>query len=186
MSREDLQITCCYRYNDAKVKDYEQYCPVAAGWERIGERWTLLIVRDLLFGPKRYSDLEATLPGIATNVLASRLKNLQKAGIIDKRELLPPAASTVYELTDLGRELLPVLVEVGRWGMRFLQRHASEGFDLGVLLRSRIPMAIERVPEFPESYEIVVDGQVMGIEAGPGQLEIVDHQPAAGRRQDRG
>ncbi len=159
------------------TKDYEQYCPVAAGWERIGERWTLLIVRDLLFGPMRYSDLETRLPGIATNVLASRLKDLQRAGIIDKRELPPPAASTVYQLTDLGHGLLPVLVEVGKWGMHFLPQHAFEGVDLRAVLRSRIPAAIERVPQFQESYEIVVDGQLIGIEAAPGQLEIVGHRP---------
>ena len=158
-------------------KDYEQYCPVAFGLERIGERWTLLIVRDLLFGPMRYSDLKAGLPSIATNMLANRLSEMQEAGIISKRELPPPAASTVYELTDVGRGLTPVLVELGKWGMRFLPEHGFDGLDMVEALRSRARFAAGRTPSFEESYTLVVDGQVIGIEVSPGNVTVLDYAP---------
>jgi len=88
-------------------KNYHQFCPMALSLERIGERWTLLVVRDLLWGPMRYSDLERSLVGIGSNLLSGRLKDLQAAGIVEKYELPPPAASTVDALTDVGRELQP-------------------------------------------------------------------------------
>src|SRR5919109_4540934 len=97
------------------VKHYCQYCPVAHSLEVIGERWSLLIVRDLMGGPKRYTDLAAGLPGIGTNILASRLKDLEAAGVVHKYRLPPPAASQVYELTEYGRELKGVLFEMARW-----------------------------------------------------------------------
>src|SRR5699024_2762963 len=79
-------------------------------------RWSLLIVRELLHGPKRYTDLTKGLPGIGTNILAARLKDLETAGVVAKRKLPPPYASTVYELTPYGRELDEVLFALGRWG----------------------------------------------------------------------
>ena len=101
-------------------KDYEQYCPLAHALGVVGERWTLLVVRDLLHGPKRYTDLAEGLPGIGTNVLASRLRDLEKFGIVQKRKLPPPAASTVYELTEYGLELEEVMCALARWGARSL------------------------------------------------------------------
>jgi DNA-binding HxlR family transcriptional regulator len=101
-------------------KDYEQYCPLAHALGVVGERWTLLVVRDLLHGPKRYTDLAEGLPGIGTNVLASRLRDLEKFGIVRKRKLPPPAASTVYELTEYGLELEEVMCALARWGARSL------------------------------------------------------------------
>jgi DNA-binding HxlR family transcriptional regulator len=108
------------RYNARVSKHYDQYCPLAHACGVVGERWTLLVVRELLHGPKRYTDLLEGLPGIGTNVLASRLKDLDRAGVVAKRKLPPPAASTVYELTDYGRELEEVLNALGRWGARSL------------------------------------------------------------------
>ena len=99
-------------------KRYDQYCPIACSLGLVGERWTLLVVRELLHGPKRYTDLVDHLPGIGTNILAARLKELEAAGIVEKRKLPPPAASTVYELTATGRELRPVLHELARFGAR--------------------------------------------------------------------
>ena len=89
------------------MKRYDQYCPIAHSLGLIGERWTLLVVRELLYGPKRYTDLVAELPGIGTNILAARLKELESAGIVEKKKLPPPFASTVYELTPAGQELRP-------------------------------------------------------------------------------
>src|ERR671936_3163408 len=96
-------------------KRYEQYCPVAHALDLVGERWALLVVRELIHGPKRYTDLAEHLPGIGTNVLASRLRDLEECGIIAKRTLPPPAASRVYELTDYGRELKPAMRELALW-----------------------------------------------------------------------
>ena len=102
------------------MKRYDQYCPIACSLSLVGERWTLLVVRELLHGPKRYTDLVDHLPGIGTNILAARLKELEAAGLVEKRKLPPPAASTVYELTDSGRALRPVLHELARFGARLM------------------------------------------------------------------
>jgi DNA-binding HxlR family transcriptional regulator len=102
------------------MKRYDQYCPVAHSLDLVGERWSLLVVRELMEGPKRYTDLVDGLPGIGTNILASRLKDLEAGGIVQKTKLPPPAASTVYELTPCGHDLRPVLHELARWGARTL------------------------------------------------------------------
>jgi DNA-binding HxlR family transcriptional regulator len=101
-------------------KRYDQYCPVAHAVGMLGERWTLLVVRELLHGPKRYTDLADGLPGIGTNVLAARLRDLESCGVVQKRKLPPPAASTVYELTDYGRGLDEAIYALARWGVRSL------------------------------------------------------------------
>jgi DNA-binding HxlR family transcriptional regulator len=101
-------------------KGYDQYCGVAHALDLIGDRWALLVVRELMHGPKRYTDLAAHLPGIGTNILASRLRGLEEGGVISKRKLPPPAASRVYELTDYGRALRPVIRELALWGARSL------------------------------------------------------------------
>ncbi len=157
-------------------KDYEQYCPMSLGLERIGERWTLLIVRDLMFGPMRYSDLKEGLPGIATNMLANRLTEMQEAGIIAKREMPPPAASTVYELTELGRGLAPVLLELGKWGMSFLPLHDKGGF-VKEGLRARAPFAAERTSSSAEAYTLIVDDEVIGFDVRPGSVEVLNTAP---------
>jgi DNA-binding HxlR family transcriptional regulator/putative sterol carrier protein len=102
------------------AKCYDQYCPMAHALSLVGERWSLLIVRELLHGPKRYTDLAHGLPGIGTNILAARLRDLEEGGIIEKRKLPPPFASTVYDLTDYGRELDEVMHALARWGARSL------------------------------------------------------------------
>lgn len=102
------------------AKGYAQFCPVAHALELVGERWALLVVRELLNGPKRYTDLAAALPGIGTNILASRLRDLERGGIVQKRQLPPPAAAKVYELTPYGEELREPLYALARWGARSL------------------------------------------------------------------
>jgi DNA-binding HxlR family transcriptional regulator len=97
-------------------RSYDQFCGVARALDLVGERWALLLVRDLLLGPKRFTDLRRGLPGIGTNVLAARLKELERAGVIARRTLPPPAASVVYELTEYGRALEGPLLALGRWG----------------------------------------------------------------------
>ncbi len=118
------------------MKSYDQYCPVAHALGIVGERWSLLVVRELLDGPKRYTDLAAGLPKIGTNILSARLKDLEGAGVIEKRKLPPPAASTVYELTPYGRDLRPVIHELARWGVRSLGPPQLEALEPGWLMHA--------------------------------------------------
>ncbi|KAA0941533.1 winged helix-turn-helix transcriptional regulator [Streptomyces apricus] len=101
-------------------RSYDQYCSAARALDAVGDRWTLLIVRELLAGPRRYTDLHADLPGVSTDVLAARLKDMERDGLTTRRRMPPPGAVQVYELTPRGRELLPVLQALGAWGAPLL------------------------------------------------------------------
>ena len=109
---------------------YNQYCAVARALDIVGERWTLLIVRELLSGPKRFKDLLVGLPGIGTNLLTARLKDLEGYGVVRRTILPPPAGSKVYELTELGRSLEPVIAALGQWGLEFLDNPPNQEDDL--------------------------------------------------------
>jgi DNA-binding HxlR family transcriptional regulator len=97
-------------------RSYDQYCPLSRALDVIGERWTALIVRELLAGPRRYTDLHADLPGVSTDVLAARLKEMEHDGLVTRRRLPPPAAAAVYDLTPRGHGLLPALAALADWG----------------------------------------------------------------------
>lgn len=99
-------------------RSYRQYCAIAHALDIVGERWTLLIVRELLMGPKRFTDLLNGLPGIGTNLLSSRLRELEESDILERRTLPPPAASAVYDLTELGHGLESVIAALHRWGSK--------------------------------------------------------------------
>jgi DNA-binding HxlR family transcriptional regulator len=99
---------------------YHQFCGVAKALDVVGERWTLLLVRDLLLGGRRFSDLLAAMPGLTPNLLSLRLKQMQQAGLLEQRRLPAPQGATLYELTPLGRELEPVVLALGRFGARWL------------------------------------------------------------------
>ena len=99
---------------------YAQFCPLACAAEILGERWTLLILRELCIGPQRFSDMRRRLPGISPSVLTERLERLEQREIVARRQLAPPTPASLYELTSLGRELEPALAELARWGTRFL------------------------------------------------------------------
>ena len=101
-------------------RTYGQFCGLAHAMELIGERWALLLIRDLLSGPKRFTDLRNGLPRIPTNILSARLKELEGSGVIQRRLLPRPQGSVVYELTDYGRELEDVVLRLGLWGARTL------------------------------------------------------------------
>lgn len=103
-----------------KTRAYGQYCGFARALEVVGERWALLVVRDLLVGPKRFTDLLRGLPGIPSNVLTARLKELEHAGVVRRRLQARPARGVAYELTEYGLQLEPVVVELGRWGAKAL------------------------------------------------------------------
>ena len=123
------------------TRTYNQNCPIARGLDILGERWTLLILRELVGGPRRYGDLRAELPGIATNLLAERLKELQDAGLVERTDLPAPIGRTVYTLSDLGwQRVLPILQSVAWFGVDRLDPIESgpasplNGFLAGVLL----------------------------------------------------
>jgi len=102
------------------MRTYGQYCGFARALEVVGERWAMLIVRDLLVGPKRFTDLHQGLSGIPTNVLTARLKEMEQAGVVRRRVLPRPDGSIIYELTEYGSELEPVVVQLGKWGAKSL------------------------------------------------------------------
>ncbi|OBH89121.1 helix-turn-helix domain-containing protein [Mycobacterium sp. E2733] len=125
----------------ASRRTYSQNCPIARGLDVLGERWTLLILRELVGGPRRYGDLRAELPGIATNLLAERLKELQDAGLVDRADLPAPIGRTVYTLSDMGwQRALPVLRSVAWFGLDRLDPIEGgavsplNGFLAGILL----------------------------------------------------
>ncbi|MEU6630113.1 helix-turn-helix domain-containing protein [Streptomyces parvus] len=97
-------------------RSYDQFDATARALDSVGDRWTLLIVRELLGGPRRYTDLHADMPGVSTDVLASRLKDMEQSGLALRRKLPPPSAASVYELTERGLGLLPVLTALAEWG----------------------------------------------------------------------
>jgi len=97
-------------------RSYNQYCGLAYALDIVGERWTILIIRELIAGPRRFKDLAEGLPGVSTNLLSERLKHLEQQSILRRRVLPPPAGSTVYELTALGQALEKTLLELGKWG----------------------------------------------------------------------
>jgi DNA-binding HxlR family transcriptional regulator len=99
-------------------RTYRDPCGIARALDAVGERWALLVVRELLLGPKRFTDLRAGLPGLSTDILALRLRELETTGVVRRATLPPPGAARVYELTERGRALEPVLLALGRWGSR--------------------------------------------------------------------
>ena len=112
--------------NGVSRRTYDQYCAVARALDVVGERWTLLLVRELLTGPKRFKDLLDGLSGIGTTLLTARLKDLEGKGILRRTILPPPAGSKVYELTDLGHSLEPVVMALSRWGLKLLDAPRRE------------------------------------------------------------
>lgn len=132
-------------------------CPLARAAEIVAERWTLLIVRELLLGAWRFSDLRRRLGDISPSVLTERLENLELKGLIEQRELPPPAASSVYELTALGLTLKPVVMELGRFGLRFLEFVENDHFELD-WTRMALPVCAKRSPS--AAFKFVVHLQI--------------------------
>src|SRR5262245_50503499 len=150
------------------AKRYEQYCPMAHALDLVGDRWALLVVRELMHGPKRYTDLVERLHGIGTNILAARLRDLEGNGVVARRVLPPPAASKVYELTDYGRELKPAMRELALWGARSLgpPTVSDELFEgwlanaMDIVIATRAPAGRFEFRAGPEVASLV-DGEVV-------------------------
>jgi DNA-binding HxlR family transcriptional regulator/putative sterol carrier protein len=157
----------------ASMRTYCDGCAAAHALDIIGERWALLVVRELLLGPKRFTDLRAGLPAVSPNVLAQRLRELERAGVLRRCKLPPPAASKVYELTEWGMELEPVIVRLGRWGARSPSkpRDAALGVD-SLVLSFRTMFAPHTAEGLGASYELRLGEDVFVAVVGDGRFEI--------------
>jgi DNA-binding HxlR family transcriptional regulator len=153
---------------------YGQYCGFARALEMVGERWALLIVRDLLIGPRRFTDLRRGLPRIPTNVLAGRLKELEEAGIVQRRVLARPDGSVVYELTDYGSELEDIVLRLGRWGARSLgEPRAGEVITPDAIrLALRATFDPERARGVRASYELRLGPVIVNARVDDGRLVV--------------
>jgi DNA-binding HxlR family transcriptional regulator len=155
-------------------RDYGQFCAIAGALDVVGERWTLLIVRDLLLGPKRYTDLREGLPGIATDLLTARLRTLEDAGLVGRRTLPRPAPAAVYELTDRGRLLAPALAALARVGFGLIGA-PDDGTEIPP---ERLVVALhpafrpDAVPGLRATYALELDGQLFFAEVRDGRLDV--------------
>ena len=139
----------------------------------VGERWTLLVIRELMMGPKRYTDLRTGLPGIPTDVLTARLRTLEEAGFVRRRELPRPAPATVYELSDKGRRLRRVILALGQVGMADLAG-PERGEDIQaerLVLALRISFRRERFADLSETYDLSIDGEPFAVEVRDGAVD---------------
>jgi|SRR5919109_5190470 DNA-binding HxlR family transcriptional regulator/putative sterol carrier protein len=162
------------------LRRYGDACGIATALDIVGERWALLLVRELLLGPKRFADLQAGLPGAGPNVLTQRLQELEAAGVIRRRTLPPPAGSRVYELTEWGAELDTIMSPLGRWGIRspvvpVAGKIGADSIMLG-LRNSFVPQA--RRP-WTASYEIALGRDRFRVRVADGSLVEVARGHAA-------
>ena len=158
----------------ATRRTYCEGCAAAHALDLVGERWALLVVRELLLGPKRFTDLRAGLPNASPNVLAQRLRELEKAGVVWRRKLPPPAASRVYELTDWGMELEPVITGLGRWGARSpsMSLDAPIGVN-SIVLALRTMFDPRAAGGIGASYELRLGEERFRAEVAEGRFEVV-------------
>jgi DNA-binding HxlR family transcriptional regulator len=157
------------------MRSYGQFCPAARALDIVGERWSLLVVRELLFGPKRYTDLRGGLPGIAPNVLAERLRTLESSGLVRRKRLPPPAASSVYELTDLGAGLRPVVMALFEWGLQLTATPAPGDAVKASYWLPAIEAASHGRPvpsDIDDAYEFHVDDDVLSIVVKDGRVVV--------------
>ncbi|EME15477.1 winged helix-turn-helix transcriptional regulator [Rhodococcus triatomae] len=161
-------------------RSYDQFCGLSRALDVVGERWTLLVVRELMSGPKRYSDLAESLRGIGTSLLAARLKQLETDDVVARRYLRPPAASTVYELTEAGQELADALVPLALWGARHHtcdSREPTQRFQAEWTLQFLVRMLdAESLGTVRATYEFRVDDSVASLSIADGGAEVVAGQ----------
>ena len=162
-------------------RTYGDSCGIARALDVVGERWALLVVRELVLGPKRFTDLRAGLPRVGPDMLAARLRELEEAGVVRRGALPPPAASKIYELTEWGTELAPVLVALGRWGSRapLPDPPPPLGVDAAVVALQTTfdPDAAGWVDAV---YGLTLADQSFTVEVAAGRLEVTRGRPAAG------
>jgi len=157
----------------ATKRSYGEACRFAHALDLVGERWALLVVRELLLGPKRFTDLRAGLPHASSNILSERLRDLEQGAVIQRRKLPPPAASIVYELTEWGRELEPVVTKLGAWGARspFPPDSQEIGPDsIGLALRSLFDA--ELAGDLEATYGLQIGEQRFRVGIAGGELAL--------------
>ncbi len=157
----------------AKKRSYGEACRFAYALDVVGERWALLVVRELLLGPKRFTDLRTGLPHASSNILSERLRDLEQGGVIQRRKLPPPAASWVYELTEWGRELEPVVTKLGAWGAR--SPIAPESQEIGpdsIVLALRSLFDPAAAGDMDATYELRIGEQRFHVDIAGGGVEI--------------
>jgi DNA-binding HxlR family transcriptional regulator len=157
----------------AGKRAYGDPCGIARALDVVGERWALLLVRELVLGPKRFTDLRAGLRGVSTDVLAQRLRQLEKAGVLRQTTLPPPSATRVYELTDRGHELEPVLVALGRWGSREPRPAATDEMTVDAFAMALSTVFDpQRARGLDTTLALVVDGDHLVVRVHDGELEL--------------
>jgi DNA-binding HxlR family transcriptional regulator len=158
------------------MRTYGQYCAIAKALDLVGDRWTLLIVRELLLrGPCRYTDLRNGLPGVATNLLAERLRDLEEAGVVSREEAPPPVATTLFRLTSRGEGLAPVLRDLLDWGMPLMVEGPADGDVFrGQWMTWPAEMALtDREPEAPPvRIQVLADGEPFLLETTDGGVRV--------------
>ncbi|WP_158883782.1 winged helix-turn-helix transcriptional regulator [Amycolatopsis anabasis] len=157
----------------AGKRSYDDGCATAHALDLVGERWALLVVRELLLGPKRFTDLREGLPGISPNVLSQRLRELEQAGVVRRSKLGPPYGAKVYELTEWGVQLEPVIVQLGRWACRspWLAHDAEVGTDSLILaLRTLFDPVAARA--FAATFTLVLGEQSFEIVVRQGRFRV--------------
>lgn len=193
-----------------QTRSYDDSCASAHALDLIGERWALLVMRELMLGPRRFGDLRASLPGISANVLTQRLEGLEEAGIVVRQKLPPPASVQVYDLTDWGREAEPIILNLGRWGARspaladglafsavslmlsfraMFHAGRAEGLDLTLGFRCgedafsvRVhDSAIDCARGLPEKVDVVVSGTPWDVITGVYRVEPLPDLEAEGK-----
>ncbi|WP_066943226.1 winged helix-turn-helix transcriptional regulator [Streptomyces lushanensis] len=155
------------------MRSYGQYCSIARALDVVGDRWTLLIARELLLqGPCRFTDLRNGLPGIAANLLSTRLKDLEAAGLISREDAPPPIATVLYRLTESGRELEPVLKALGLWGLRFMaEERPDDTFQAQWLAYAPAWFTTDADPDAPPAViQLLAAGESAVIELRGGQV----------------
>lgn len=161
-------------------RTYNQYCATARTLDLVGERWTLLLVRDLLTGPKRFGDLQKSLRGMGTGLLAARMKHLEREGLVEKITLPPPARTPAYALTEAGRELGPAVLAIARWGTKWAmgERRDGETFHAGwAVLAMESYFDADAAAGVRAVYEFRVGDEVFHVRVTDGAVEAA-HGPA--------
>ena len=157
----------------ATKRTYDDGCAAAHALDLVGERWALLVVRELLLGPKRFTDLRAGLPHASPNVLSERLRGLEEVGIVRRRRLPPPAASKIYELTAWGEELEPVIIRLGRWGARSPSKPADAPLGVDSLILSlRTMFDPGPAGDLEATYELIMGEDRFAAEVSEGGFEV--------------